>query len=301
MSRRTGASVWDLACFSYLAHAQVLHVDRYPRANHGAPVTRSHVSLAADGPITATVAARLGSCAVLVSNQVPSDAQGHAVRHRLIVAGVHHAPGSHTPAQTPHLTVVTDSVGTRTWFADLTHARTSLNHADPAPLGRARLAYIDCYTVLAEPAARAITVAAAGVPLLLNLGNDPVHPAIARAAANATVWAAQTGLPEENADLADTTARMLLDLLKPQTAVVTLGALGALALTTTARHQVAAPDVTVVDTHGAGAAFSAGLACAHLDGCDLPHALERACTAGSDHCATPHQPTLLPVQERTGS
>ena len=47
--------------------------------------------------------------------------------------------------------------------------------------------------------------------------------------------------------------------LGPKLVVLTLGAEGALAHTPAARATVAAPEVTVVDTVGAGDAFSAGL------------------------------------------
>ncbi|MFC0844672.1 carbohydrate kinase family protein [Streptomyces noboritoensis] len=285
----TALPAWDLACFSYLAHAQILHVARYPAADRGAPVDRSRTSLAGDGPITATVASSLGLRTVLVSNAVGDDLTGQAVTAQLHASRVEAPLCGRRPAATPHLTVITDALGTRTWFADLAHVHDSLHHADKSPLARARLAYIDCYTVIAPLAARAIdTAATANVPLLLNLGNDPIHPAVADAALRATVLAVQTGLPEDQIDQADPLARDTLERLRPQAAIVTLGAHGAIALTRGrgTRLHVPARQVRVTDTHGAGAAFSAALAAAYLDGHDQAAALDRACAAGTAHCTT---------------
>ncbi|MFE0680642.1 carbohydrate kinase family protein [Streptomyces sp. NPDC058961] len=291
---------WDLACFSYLAHAQILHVPRYPAADHGTLVERSRTGLAADGPITACTAAALGLRTTLVANQVGDDPAGVSVTNQLRAAGVEVQASRHRPAVTPHLTVITDTFGTRSWFAELAQVHDSLHYADMSPLGRARLAYIDAYTVIASSAARAIdTAASRDVPVLLNLGNDPIHPSIAKAVGRARIVAVQTGLPENQADDADAVARDILDRLRPEAAIVTLGALGAIALGGDGdRHQVHARAVRVADTHGAGAAFSAGLAAAHLDGQDLKSMLARACAAGTAHCTSPQTTSQHSVTPR---
>ncbi|MGW4730416.1 carbohydrate kinase family protein [Streptomyces shenzhenensis] len=293
---------WDLACFSYLAHAQVLHVPRYPGANQGTTVDWTFSSLAGDGPITAQVCATRGLSTALVANQVGHDPTGRHVRHSLDAAGVHHRAGSGpVPRHTPQLTVVTDELGTRTWFADLTHAYASLQQADTSPLGQARLAYIDGYTVIADAAADALhTAAAAGVPVLLNLGSDPVDAKLRQAARQAHLFAVQTSLPESQEQDAEHTALSLLAELGPHAAVVTVGALGVAAITRTSAHRISARRVDVVHTHGAGAAFSAGLAAAHLEGHDLPAALHYACEAGTAHCTTVPS-TDTSIRERNAS
>jgi len=277
----------DLACFSYLAHTKILCVGAYPPANHGAEVHQTIVSLAADGPLAAVTAARQGLRTTLVANPVADDPAGHHVRRMLAADTVHYRTRGPAPSATPQMTVVADNAGTRTWFADLSYA--SLEHTDLSPLSRARLAYIDCYRILTKHAARAIqTAAGAGVPLLLNLGNDPLDPAIQDAAHHADIWAVQTGLPEEQAHRAEAQTAELLRSLRPHTAVVTLGSRGAIAATRSALHHVAARTVPLVHTHGAGAAFSGGLAAAHLRGDSLKAALQYACETGTTHCATPH-------------
>ncbi|MET8979403.1 PfkB family carbohydrate kinase [Streptomyces sp. NPDC004539] len=279
---------WDLACFSYLAHAQVLHVTRYPDADQGTEVGWTFPSLAGDGPLVARACAQRGLHTVLVANQTGQDLTGQQIRQTLETAGVHHRPGpGPAPDHTPHLTVVTDDAGTRTWFADLTDAHTSLHLADTTPLSTARLAYIDGYTVIADAAANALrATTAGGTPVLLNLGGDPLHPRLRAAAGHAHLYAVQTSLPEPRSHEAEHLARTLMAELRPYGAVVTLGALGAYALTRTSWHRVTAAKTDVTHTHGAGAAFSAALAAAHLDGHDLPAALHHACAAGTAHCTT---------------
>ncbi|GGM68122.1 hypothetical protein GCM10012275_43330 [Longimycelium tulufanense] len=95
--------------------------------------------------------------------------------------------------------------------------------------------------------------------------------------------------------------RLAADLfhrLGPDAAIVTLGRFGALAHTTRGLLRTPAPTVTVVHTHGAGAAFSAGYAQTLLAGATLPEALHAGCTLGSAHCAgspvTAIQPTPTP-------
>ncbi|MEU3553324.1 carbohydrate kinase family protein [Streptomyces fragilis] len=291
---------WDLASFSYLAHAQVLHVTRYPGANQGAEVNWTASSLAADGPLVARACAQAGLRTALVANRTGSDPTGRWTTSALNAAGVHHpADGVHAPRRTPQLTVVTDDAGTRTWFADLTHAYAGLHQADTAPLAHARLAYVDGYTVIAEAAAEALrTASAAGTPVLLNLGGDLVHAKLRDAARQARLHVVQTSVPEARSPDAVQIAHALLDDLQPEAAVVTMGALGAVAVTRTGRQHMPADRVDVVHTHGAGAAFSAELAAAHLRGEDLTTALHRACAAGTAHCAASPSPT---VRERTAS
>ncbi|MGW3952978.1 PfkB family carbohydrate kinase [Streptomyces sp. NPDC004752] len=123
---------------------------------------------------------------------------------------------------------------------------------------------------------------------------------VRQAARQAHLFAVQTGLPESQVQDAEHTACNLLTELGPHAAVVTVGALGVAAVTRAGTHRIPAQRVDVVHTHGAGAAFSAGLAAAHLEGHDLPAALHYACEAGTAHC------TVVPSadiahRERTAS
>lgn len=158
---------------------------------------------------------------------------------------------------TPQLTVISDDT-TRTWFASLHDAYANLLAADLTPLGQARLAYIDCYRVLADAAARCIA-AAQGTPLLLNLGGDQPSNAVIAAATGQKVLAVQTSLDEAAADTAADVADALFQQFAPQAVIVTLGRYGALARTHQGLHRATPQTAVIHHTHGAGAAFSAGV------------------------------------------
>jgi sugar/nucleoside kinase (ribokinase family) len=274
----------DLACFSYLADVQLLHVDAYPRANGGAIIEQAATSVAGDGPLTALTAAGLGLRTALISNRVGADTAGRALLDGLDAAGVRHDLHPDPGRRTPNLTVVADR-DTRTWFASLADAVADLDTADLTPLTDARLAYVDCYRAVTAAAARAVR-AAGDTPLLLNLGGDPLEDRIVAAARSARLCAVQTNLDETDARHAEAVALRLFDRLRPDAAIVTLGRLGALAATRDGVHRAAAAPAVVLHTHGGGAAFSAGYAHAVLTGADIPAAVRAGCDAGTAHCVS---------------
>ena len=289
---------YDLACFGYLAYAQVVRVRAYPQANTGATVAEVIPSLAGDAPITALTATRLGHRTCLVANRVSLDPPGQAVLDTLDAAGVVHrsmpaAPGGGTP----QLTIVTDEAGTRTWFAWLGAAVDQLISVDLTPLRAARLAYVDCYRIIEHAAAAAI--AATEVPLLLNLGGDPLSATIAAAVVDRHVAFVQTNAEEPDLDRAEALVADLYSRMGARAAVVTLGRHGALACAATGTYRTAAPTVAIRHTHGAGAAFSGGLAHAYLTGANITEALQAGCAAGTAHCAAvpsiprPRTPTVV--------
>jgi sugar/nucleoside kinase (ribokinase family) len=105
----------------------------------------------------------------------------------------------------------------------------------------------------------------------------------------------QTNLAEHDAHHANQLAAELFARLEPETVVITLGRLGALGRTSAGAFHVEAPQVPIRHTHGAGAAFSGGLAHAYLTGAATREATEAACRTGTAHCAAtsqiPHQRT----------
>jgi sugar/nucleoside kinase (ribokinase family) len=288
------ADAVDLACFSYLSSARLLTVDRYPQADTGTEVHGVYQSLAGDGPITALTATALGLRCSLAANQVGPDATGTLLLDQLDTAGIHHRLDQRTAAATPEITVITDQRGTRTWFAHLAHATTELRQANLTPLTAAQAAYIDCYEVITPAAARAITMAAqAGVPVILNLGADLLHPDVHCAALAAEVIAVQTSLPDHQAALAEQAADALFQQLHPRAVLVTLGRRGAVARTATGRYHAPAGNGSIAHTHGAGAAFSGGFAASYLRGHDIPTALHHACQTGTAHCTQTSHPRSL--------
>ena len=120
----------DLVWVSYLADAGIQHVTDYPAANHGAIITATSDSIAADGPITALTAGTLGLRVGLISNQIGPDPQGQCLLATLDHARIQHTIDPALPGTTPKLTVITDDAGTRIWFAWLDHAYTQLAVAD---------------------------------------------------------------------------------------------------------------------------------------------------------------------------
>src|SRR6266498_5610550 len=112
----------DLVCVSYLADTKLLRVAAYPPANGGAVVDHIATSIAADGPLTAIIAAQLGLRVGLVTNSVGADPAGRRLLDTLEQVGVRHSITTLPDTATPQLTVVVDESGTRTWFAALQHA-----------------------------------------------------------------------------------------------------------------------------------------------------------------------------------
>lgn len=287
----TPATGYDLACFGYLANAQVFCVAAYPPANSGAAASQILPSLAGDAPITGVTARRLGLTVCLVSNRVGADPAGRAALDALDTAGVHHwaTPLRASGSGTPQMAVVVDEAGCRTWFAWLGSAADQLATADITRLNTARLAYIDCYRVIEAAAITAI--ATTTVPLILNLGGDPLTDSLAAVASGRHIAFVQTSLDEAHAEQAEQLADDLRSRVIADAVVITYGRHGALARTATATYRGTAPMITVRHTHGAGAAFSGGLAQAHLSGATVREAVGAACRAGSAHCAsTTHEP-----------
>ncbi|MDA0261281.1 MAG: PfkB family carbohydrate kinase [Proteobacteria bacterium] len=79
-----------------------------------------------------------------------------------------------------------------------------------------------------------------------------------------------------------------------KTVIVTLGAAGAAAYTTTGSWRVGVPQIEVVDSVGAGDSFVGALAAALDDGADLAAALHRAAIAGSLACRRRGAQTSIP-------
>ena len=286
------APTLDLICVSYLATADILRVASHPPRNHGAEVLERIRSTAGDGTIAALTASALGLRAGLVANPIGVDAAGSALVRHLETWGVCLANAQADSAVTPFLAVIDDHDGFRTWLAWVPRSAVDgLGRAGWAVMPRARLAYIDCYAIVGEAAVRAVeTAARLRMPMLLNLGGDPLTGPIADAAADGQVFAVQTsvdvaeGEPDEVLLRAHETAELLFDQLRPSAAVVTIGRYGAVARTAEGPYASAADEAPVQFVHGAGEAFSAGFAAALLDGQHVRAALADGCAVGAAHC-----------------
>jgi ribokinase len=143
------------------------------------------------------------------------------------------------------------------------------------------------------------------IPVVLNPAPAVALPAstlskVSVLTPNAAELAALTGAETKTVDQAAAAARLLLDR-GAAAVVVTLGESGALVCEGTRVLHVAAPRVEVVDTTGAGDAFSAGLAVALSEGMALGEAARFAACCGSLACTVaeviPSLPRRSQVQE----
>ncbi len=82
--------------------------------------------------------------------------------------------------------------------------------------------------------------------------------------------------------------------------IVTLGAQGAIMAADGALVRAAAPSVRVIDTTGAGDAFTGSFAAALDRGASWPHALAAGVAAGSLACAAMGAQTALPAAAAIG-
>lgn len=277
-----------VACFSYLAAAELWRVTSFPVANHGAEVMSAEHSVAADGPMAAAVLTALGTPAVLLSNDTGNDAGGAEVRAWLRRYGVASTAGVRRGGRTPRIVVVADDRGTRTWFASLPGIAADLAGLDLAPLLTAAFAYIDCYQLIETPAIRAIdTGRQAGVPLLVNLGGSPLAAA-GEALRGYPRLVIQTNVDDDEVAGARGLARSLLAATGAAWVVVTAGAAGATAVSTTRELAVRAFGARVRHAHCAGAAFSGGLIYGLLRDWPMGDCLTLACASGALRCERAH-------------
>lgn len=249
-----------VACFSYLAAAELWQVAHFPPANHGAEVRSIQRSIAADAPMAAAVLAALGVPTLLLANDIGDDQKGGGVCAWLRHYGVNTTAKVKTDTTTPQIIVVADDEGTRTWFPHLAGVRDSLAAVDLSSLPSASFAYIDCYQLIEAPAVRAIQAArSADVPLLVNLGGSLLSPAVFAAVRGYSRLVVQSNVDDAaRADLRRV-AHEVLTATGAAWVVITAGAGGAMALGES--QQLASPAfrVAVRHSHCAGAAFSGGL------------------------------------------
>jgi sugar/nucleoside kinase (ribokinase family) len=274
-----------LTCFSYLALAQLLRVDHFPKSNYGAEVRHLSEAVAADGVIVATACSRLGVQAVLASNPIGNDHAGHRLAELLRARDVQ-CDLMRNGVVTPSIFVVTDSVGNRVWLPFLPRVTSILERLDLAGLDQADMVYVDCYELLTQPALRVIRRCVdRGIRLFVNLGGSDVPAELVHEPLPiGAVEVAQTNVSESGLDQAGDAAQALRGAFGATSVVVTAGSKGAVGFLPTGEVRAAAYQVEVRHVHGAGAAVSAVLACGLLHGRDLVEVLPMACAAGSWRC-----------------
>jgi sugar/nucleoside kinase (ribokinase family) len=294
-----------VVCLSYLAAASLWSVPTFPQANRGAEIFAVEQSIAADGPMVAATLSALGVPGLLLSNNVGDDAPGAEVRHWLWSHGFHARADVECDGDTPQITVVADTAGTRTWFTRLPRVTDALNRLDLDPLQSASFVYIDAYQLIQAPAARAVCAArTVDVPLLLNLGGSPLSPDIADAACGHPRLIVQTNVDDDDFAEADRIAPPILDNTKAAWVIITAGASGVLAFSLSERAFVPAFHAEVRHTHCAGAAFSGALIYGLVHGWPMADSLTLASASGALRCERAHDeplPTLPELRAVTAS
>lgn len=294
-----------VACFSYLAAAELWQVPRFPLANYGAEILSVERSIAADAPMAAAVLAALGVPTLLLANEIGNDQKGSQVRAWLQRYGVNSTIKVTTDTSTPQVVVVADDDGTRTWFPHLPGVNVALAAVDLSPLFSASFAYVDCYQLIEAPAIRVIRAArSAGVPLLVNLGGSRLPSAVIAAVRGYAGLIVQSNADEATCTDAPRLAHEILGATGAAWVVFTAGAAGAVALNE--NQQLASPAfrASVRHTHCAGAAFSGGLIFGLLRDWAMEDCLTLACASGALRCERAHHepmPTLAELHAVIGS
>lgn len=283
-----------VVCVSYLAPAQLLLVDEFPPPNYGAEVVATERGVAADGPMVALTLAAMGLDATLVTNAAGRGPASAGITDQIESSRVRFVPAPRRQYdESPQIVVLSDRAGNRMWLPYLPGVDGELRAADLSPLAGAELAYVDCYDVIRTAARRAILAAAeSGTSLFANLGGSEPAPELVELLGRARPAVIQTNVPDDRPELALPLAGKLAVRTRAELVVVTMGAAGAVAVSSAAvRYDVPAYPIRHRRLHGAGAAFSAGLIASLLTGAPLAASLAFAAASGAHQCARPTQAT----------
>lgn len=274
-----------LSCFSYLASARVLQIDKYPDLNKGAEVFGVIDTLAADAPMVAIAASHLGLKAGLIANLLGDDEQGRIISSNLRKNGVTNTISRLPGRKTPFIIVLSDTGGNREWFSYTKEAEKELMRVDLSQMNNASLAYIDLFPDTQPASLRAVDYATKNqIPIFLNLSGDLPNSELISLLANKNISITQIGLHESQEDEARRVARRIYETIEPEISIATLGSKGAVAVSGNTVVKARAYPVDVLHVHGAGAAFSAGFAFSYLQDKNLQESLEFACAIGSLSC-----------------
>ncbi|MFI5607703.1 ribokinase [Amycolatopsis sp. NPDC051903] len=250
----------------------VVPVDRRPSGGETVLGGDTVLSPGGKGANTAVAAGRLGADVALLG-AVGDDPYGRLLRQSLSGAGVatDHLRTVERPTGIAYITVTPDGENSILVSPGANSALTPADITDDV-LDGVQVVVLSLEVPLPTVEHAVRKAAARGIRVVLNLS-----PAAKLSAE--TLGALDVLLVNEHeaAYLLGSAAdpRKLLDL-GPRAAVVTLGAKGALVITPDGSTDVPSPQVTAVDTTGAGDAFAGALATALAAGADLVAAATRA-------------------------
>ena len=275
----------DLCCFGFLSAVSVLRVLRYPSPEAGSEILDLFEAVGADAPIVALLAARFGLRTGLVCNPVGTDVTGHFLEGRLGRGGISTNMRCSTASRTPQTFIVADEAPTRTWFSFLPGVAQSLREADLSLMDGSRLVYLDCYHLIRAASLRFLERARElGLPVFVNLDGEALHEDVAAALRSKPITVLQTSFDPAATDDPTEAIQRLAERTGAELTILTLGSEGCLSLKDGQTTAWPAFPVEVSHTHGAGAAFSAGIALGLLKNWPIDEVVPFACAAGSLFC-----------------
>ena len=285
----------DVVCFGMITPAVVMAVDQLPESNTGTQVNETSEFISDDAAIVACLLGQWGVRSGLIGTALGNDPPGRRVARQLRDQGILGRVRLSRRIKTPFEVNVSDRTGARTYFwRREPQVLDTLDTADLSLLAGSRLLYVDWYDGdhILRPMEEAARL---GIPTFLNLEHGHQAPDIlTRYARRASTCQAVTDPAQRGGDpLA--AARTLLDA-GVQTALVTLGEGGCLAVRSSEVIYARAPAVPVIDGCGAGATFSAGFIYGYLHGRDLQETVRFATAAASLKC-TSVGPRAFPLAE----
>ncbi|MDR5695342.1 MAG: ribokinase [Armatimonadota bacterium] len=261
---------------------------RLPRRGENILAHRLQIGPGGKGANAAVAVARLGARAILVG-RVGNDEFGREELAALRAEGVHvDAVGIDPEVQTGTAIILVDDEGENTILVIIgANAKLTPSHVEEglAPHWQSLDALLVNFEVPPETVAAAVEGASSrGIPVIVDAGPPRTY--------GPEIWAKATVISPNELELStlvgypvaeENQIQAARELLKagPKAVVLKLGARGSLLVTEEEVRRIPAFQVHVVDTTGAGDAFSGGLAVALAEGMPLHEAVRFANAAGA--------------------
>jgi len=261
---------------------------RYPKRGENILAHRLQIGPGGKGANAAVAVARLGARSILVG-RVGDDEFGREEMAALRAEGVNiDAVGIDPEAQTGAAIILVDEQGENTILVIIgANARLTPSHVEEGlgPYWQSLDTLLVNFEIPPETVAAAVEGASSRrIPVIVDAGPPRAY--------GPEIWGKATVISPNELELSTLLEHPVAEgeqiqaaraLLKagPQAVVLKLGARGALLVTGEEVHHIPAFPVNVVDTTGAGDAFSAGLAVAIAEGMPLREAVRFANAAGA--------------------
>ncbi len=267
--------------FGMLTPVAIMVVEQLPEHNFGTLVKEVSEFVFDDAAIVACLLRQWGIATGMIGTTVGDDPRGHLLANQLKEWGVAGEVRFSKEIKTPWEVDVSDDTGARTYFWQREpKVLNTLDTADLAMIGRARIIYVDWYD--GDHIVRAMDEAIrSNVPVFLNFEHGHYDPdLLQRYAGRAVICQAVTDAAQRgNVPPMDVILKLMAAGV--QTAIITMADEGCLAVHDQELVRVHAPKVHVVDGCGAGATFSAGYILGYLSGWSLEESVRFATAAAS--------------------